>query len=193
MDNLAQIIIPPEMSGVILAIVERWRFVMYESIASYLYGVTQEWQVDVCASINGKGTGIYSGESYLAHYIIVKGLALGLAQLTAYAQRMLIELLESAFFIRQFVVAEVIAGESFQTSLCPLAESFERSHCHGVLDAPVSGLIVDRIACKLAGIVVLLEIVVLWSLVSLVDTLVVIKLHGVDEAGYRNIFCLVEE
>ena len=90
-------------------------------------------------------------------------------------------------------MAEVIAGESFQTSLCPLAESLERSHCHGVLDAPVSGLIVDRIACKLAGIVVLLEIVVLWSLVSLVDTLVVIKLHGVDEAGYRNIFCLVEE
>ena len=43
MDNLAQIIIPPEMSGVILAIVERCRFVMYESIASYLYGVTQEW------------------------------------------------------------------------------------------------------------------------------------------------------
>ena len=93
MDNLAQIIIPPEMSGVILAIVERWRFVMYECIASYLYGVTQEWQVDVCASINGKGTGIYSGESYLAHYIIVMGLALSLTQLTAYAQRMLIELL----------------------------------------------------------------------------------------------------
>ena len=93
MDNLAQIIIPPEMSGVILAIVERWRFVMYECIASYLYGVTQEWQVDVCASINGKGTGIHSGESYLAHDIIVKGLALSLTQLTAYAQNMLIELL----------------------------------------------------------------------------------------------------
>ena len=123
----------------------------------------------------------------------MKGLALSLTQLTAYAQRMLIELLESAFGIRQFVVAEVIAGESFQTSLCPLAESLERSHCHGVLDAPVTGLIVDRIACKLAGIVVLLEIVVLWSLVSLVDALVVVKLHGVDEAGYRNIFCLVEE
>lgn len=175
------------MSGVILAIVERWRFVVYECIASYLYGVTQKWQVDVCASINGKGTGIYSGESYLAHYIIVKGLALSLTQLTAYAQRMLIELLKSAFGIRRFVVAEVIAGESFQTSLCPLAESFERPHCHGVLDAPVAGLIVDGIACKLAGIVVFLEIVVLWSLVSLVDAFVVVKLHGVDEAGYRHV------
>ena len=57
----------------------------------------------------------------------------------------------------------------------------------------MTGLIVDGIACKLAGIVVLLEIVVLWSLVSLVDTLVVVKLHGVDEAGYRNIFSLEEE
>lgn len=83
----------------------------------YLYGVTQEWQVDVCASVDCKGAGIHSGESYLAHYIIVKGLALSLTQLTAYAQRMLIEILKSAFGIRQFVVAEVVAGESFQDQL----------------------------------------------------------------------------
>ena len=193
MDNLAQVVVPPEMAGVILAIVERWIFVVDEGITPHLYGISQEWQVDIHIAVYCEGSGIYSGQSHFAYYIIVKGLSLGLAQLSAHAQRMLVVFVESAFHVWQFIMSEVIAGESLQASLSPFAESFERSHRNGVLDAPVLGLVVDGIASKFAGIVILLEIVILWSLVCLVNTSVIVKLNSMDEAGYRHIFRLVEE
>ena len=73
-------------------------------------------------------------------------------------------------------MAQVIAGECLDTCLCPLAESFQRSQCQGILHVPVLGLVVDRVTLQSACCIVFVEIIVGRSLVSLVDTLVVVKL-----------------
>ena len=187
MDNLAHVIIPPEMTGVVLAIVERRVLVMDEGIASYLYGIAQERKVDIYVAIYGKGSGVNSCQSHFAYHIIVQGLALVFAQLSTHAQCMFVVFGESALGVWQFIVAEVVAGKCLQACLSPFAESFERSQCQGVLDAPVLGLVVDGITCKSAGIIILLEIVILWSLVCLVDAFVVIKLHRMYKACYRYV------
>ena len=81
-------------------------------------------------------------------------LTLLLTQLSTHAQCMLVEFLESAFLVRQGIVAQVIAGESLDTSLCPLAESFQCSQCQGILHVPVLGLVVDGVTLQSAcGIV----------------------------------------
>ena len=51
MDGLVEIILPPQMAGVIVAVIERWGFSMEESIASYLKRVAQEWDVHVYITI----------------------------------------------------------------------------------------------------------------------------------------------
>ena len=193
MDGLVEIILPPQMTGVIVAVIERWGFSMEESIASYLKRVAQEWDVHVYITIYGKGSGVNTRQSYFCYGIVVEGLAFLLAQLSAYAQHMLVVFFETAFHRWQFIVTEVVAGESLQACLCPFVETFKHGDGEGILHVPVLGLVVDGITGQSACIVIFVQIIVGWRLISFVNTAIVVKLYRVDEARYRNIFALVEK
>ena len=166
---------------------------MEESIASYLKRVAQEWDVHVYITIYGKGSGVYTRQSYFCYGIVVEGLAFLLAQLSAYAQHMLVVFFETAFHGWQFIVTEVVAGESLQACLCPFIKTFKHGDGEGILHVPVLGLVVDGVAGQPACIVIFLQIIVGWGLISFVNTAIVVKLYRVDEARYRNIFALVEK
>ena len=176
MDDLLKVIIPPGMTCMIFAVVEGWCLTVEEGITSNLNCVTEEWDVDIQISIDGEGTGIHTSQSDLCGGIVVQSLTLLLAQLSTYAQCMFVEFLYTAFLVWQLIVAQVIAGECLDACLCPLAESFQCSQCQGILHVPVLGLVVDRVTLQSACCIVFVEIIVGRSLVSLVDTLVVVKL-----------------
>ena len=55
------------------------------------------------------------------------------------------------------------------------------------------GLVVDGITGQPACIVIFIQIIVGWGLVSFVNTAIVVKLYRMDETRYRNIFALVEK
>ena len=120
MDGLLKVIIPPCMTCMIFTVVEGWCLPVEERIASYLNGISEEWDVDIQVTVDGEGAGVYTCQANLSCGIIVQRLTLLLTQLSTHAQCMLVEFLESAFLVRQGIVAQVIAGESLDTSLCPL-------------------------------------------------------------------------
>ena len=193
MDGLVEIILPPQMAGVIVAVIERWGFSMEESIASYLKRVAQEWDVHVYITIYGKGSGVNTRQSYFCYGIVVECLAFLLAQLSAYAQHMLVVFFETAFHGWQFIVSEVVAGESLQACLCPFIKTFKHGNGEGILHVPVLGLVVDGVAGQPACIVIFIQIIVGRGLISFVNTAIVVKLYRMDETRYRNIFALVEK
>ena len=90
-------------------------------------------------------------------------------------------------------MTEIVAGESLQACLCPFVETFKHGDGEGILHVPVLGLVVDGITGQPACIVIFVQIIVGWRLISFVNTAIVVKLYRVDEARYRNIFALVEK
>lgn len=100
---------------------------------------------------------------------------------------------ETTFHGWQFIVTEVVAGESLQACLCPFIETFKHGNGEGILHVPVLGLVVDGVAGQPACIVIFFQIIVGRGLISFVNTAIVVKLYRMDEARYRNIFALVEK
>ena len=90
-------------------------------------------------------------------------------------------------------MTEVVAGESLQSCLCPFVETFKHGDGEGILHVPVLGLVVDGVAGQPACIVIFIQIIVGWGLISFVNTAIVVKLYRMDEARNRNIFALVEK
>ena len=88
---------------------------------------------------------------------------------------------------------EVGGDEGFQACFCPFVETFEQIQGEGVLDAVVAGDVVDGIALKDIGFVLIVTavlIVVARPLVCLVDAVGIVVVEGMDEARHGHVLVL---
>ena len=178
--------VPPEMARLVMAEIERGLHVMVKSRGGKRHGVAKEGEVEVHTSVNLYLADIISHHCHVACDIEVQALALRLAKLRAHGNAVFVPR-RGANGIGQHIVAERVRGKDLGASLYPFVESFEQGYGEGVAKVPVACLVVDGITRKPFFHLVGVEIIVLWSGISLVYASVCGKVGSVDETCHRHI------
>ena len=171
-----------------MAVVECGVQAVEESAGRQCHGVAEEAEVEVGLRVELHLSGIFANEECLEGGVVVQGVALCFDELAAHAEVVLVVGVGSAEGVGECEVAQVARHKSFQPCLCPFVEPFEQRDGECVLQVVMAGFVVDGIACEAPYIIIGMRVIVRWRLIGLVDALVVVELHGVDEAGDGHVF-----
>ena len=181
-----QVVVPPEVARVVVAVIERGVDAFYESLCSELDGVLEQAEVKVGISCHVERAHFVARQGRLSVHPVVERLALLFQQFAADAEDVVRVFAVIAFEgraerVHHVVGAHLVVHESRQSRLGPLVEALAQGDGKGVFQRGV--------ACDVALVFAAEEVVcpiVRRGLVGDVLSFVVVILEGVDEARHGD-------
>ena len=193
-------VVPPQMLAVVVALVERGVQTVEISLCGQHHRIAQKGEVEVGAEVYLQLACILAGQPGLGHEVIVERLALGLVQLPADADVVLVPFAHDGPVgdvgheqVGHLEAPQFMSGKHLQPRLGIFVEPFEQGDGQRVAHLQHLRLVVDGVATVATigqALVIAVGIVALGCLVGLVDTVVAAEVERVDEARHRHVFAL---
>ena len=183
---LGQIVVPPDVAGVIVAVVERRVDVLDVGVGCQLNGVLEQAEVEVGVARDVERAHFVARQGRFAIHAVVERLALLLQELAAHAEYVVrvfafVAVLCRAQRVHHVVGAHLVVHESRQARLGPLVEPLAQGNGKGVLQRGVAR---DVALVFIAEEIV--HVIVGRRFVGDVLPLVVVVAQRVDEARHGD-------
>ena len=195
---LVELSVPPEELGVVVLLEVAGCYAVEVGFGSQCHRIAKETEVQVGVEVKSERTGIHARDTQLCQKVEVEGVALCSRDLATHVQtvpRVLAHHVAGGvgIVLRHLELTALVGDESLESCLHILVEPFEQGDGKGILDGEVLGFVVDgvgAIQALVVQVVVFLGEIVFGSVVGLVDAVVVVDFHRMDEARHGHVFAL---